>query len=214
MAVVVVLAVGLVVALGVAHGVAQREAVVAGDVVDRGPGPAAAVLEEVGRAREPRGEVRALAFVAAPEAAHAVAEAVVPFGEARRVLAELVAARAEIPRLGDQLDPRQHRILAHGVEEAGAGIEAVALAAEGGAEVEAEAVDMERRHPVAQRIHHHLQHARMGQVHRVAGAGVVDVVARIVGHAAGSSWHCRGRGTTASGRARCPRRCGCRRRRG
>ena len=29
------------------------------------------------------------------------------------------------------------------------------------AEIEAEAVDMERRYPITQRIHHHLQHARM-----------------------------------------------------
>ena len=107
------------------------------------------------------GEVGALALVAAPEAAHAVAEAVVPFGEARRMIAELVAAGPEVPRLGDQLDARQHRILPDGVEEARAGIEAVALAAEGrrrdrsGSRRRGSAVD-----PVAQRIHHHLQHAR------------------------------------------------------
>src|SRR6185312_8130782 len=129
-AVLVVLAVGLVVALGVAHRVAQGEAVVARHVVDRGPGPSPAMLEDVARAREPRGELRALALVAAPEATHAVAEAVVPFGEARGVFAELVAARPGIPWLGDQLDPRQDGVLADRVEEARSRIEAVTLAAE------------------------------------------------------------------------------------
>ena len=76
------------------------------------------------------------------------------------MMAELVAAGADVPRLGDQLHPRQHRILAQRVEEARAGIEAVGLAAQCHAKIEAKAVDMERRHPVAQRIHHHLQHAR------------------------------------------------------
>ena len=39
---------------------------------------------------------------------------------------------------------------------------------------------MKVRHPVAQRIHHHLQHARIRQVERVAGAGVVDAMTRII----------------------------------
>ena len=59
------------------------------------------------------------------------------------MMAELVAARADVPGLGDQLHARQHRVLAQRVEEAGAGIEAVRLAAERHAEVEAEAVDVE-----------------------------------------------------------------------
>ena len=33
--------------------------------------------------------------------------------------------------------------------------------------------------PVAQPVHHHLEHAGVAQVHGVAGAGVVDVVARV-----------------------------------
>ena len=100
-------------------------------------------VEQVGRAGEPRGELRALAGIAAPEAPRAVAKAIVPFGEARRMVAELIAAGPEVPRLGDQLDRGEHRVLPHRVEEAGAGIEAVAFAAERGAEIEAEAVDVE-----------------------------------------------------------------------
>jgi hypothetical protein len=56
----------------------------------------------------------------------------------------------------------------------------VQLAPERDAEIEAETVDMERRGPVAQRIHHHLQYARMGQIDGVAGAGVVDAMPAIV----------------------------------
>ena len=63
-------------------------------------------------------------------------------------------------------------------------VEAVVLAAQGDAEIEAEAVDMEGGDPVAQGIHHHLQDARRREVQRVAGAGVVDAVARIVGNQA------------------------------
>ena len=48
-------------------------------------------------------------------------------------------------------------------------------------EIEAEAVDVKHLDPVAQRVHHHLQHARMGELQRVAGAGVVLVEARLVG---------------------------------
>ncbi len=40
------------------------------------------------------------------------------------------------------------------------GIEAVTLSSQRNAEIEAETVDMKRRHPVAQRVHHHLQDAR------------------------------------------------------
>ena len=94
------------------------------------------------------------------------------------------------------------------------GIETVRLAAERHAEIEAESVDVELRHPVAQRIHHHLQHARVRQVQRVAGAGVVDAVARIVRDEAVVARIVEPAERQRRARARCPRRCGCRRRRG
>ena len=76
--------------------------------------------------------------------------------------------------------PARIGILAKRIEETGAGIEAVQLAPERHAEIEAESIDMERRHPVAQRIHHHLQDARMREIQRVAGAGVVDQPALVL----------------------------------
>src|SRR5690606_22389259 len=90
--------------------------------------------------------------IALPEAARIVAETAVPFGEAGRMVADLVAAGTDVPRFRDQLDLRQHRVLAQRVEEAAARIEAAGFAAERDAEVEAEAVDVEFLHPVAQRI--------------------------------------------------------------
>ena len=65
------------------------------------------------------------------------------------------------------------------------------LAREDRREIEAETVDVHLGDPVAQRVGHHLQHARMAQVQRVAGAGIVDVVARLVAEAAGSTTRCR-----------------------
>ena len=58
------------------------------------------------------------------------------------MVAELVAAGAEIPGLGDQLQPARTGSWRMRVEEAGAGVEAMRLAAERGAEIETEAVDM------------------------------------------------------------------------
>ena len=91
-AVAIVLLVGLVVLLLVADQVAQREAVVRGDEVDARPGPAAAVVEDVARAGDARGQRRQLALVALPELPHGVAIAIVPLRPARREIAELIAA--------------------------------------------------------------------------------------------------------------------------
>ena len=73
-------------------------------------------------------------------------------------VAHLVAAFAEVPRLGDQLDLREHRILAQDVEECAQAIDFVQLARERGGEIEAEAVDVHLGDPVAQRVHDELQH--------------------------------------------------------
>ena len=49
-------------------------------------------------------------------------------------------------------------------------------------QVEAEAVDVHLEHPVAQAVHDQLQHVRVAHVEAVAGAGVVEVVAPVLGH--------------------------------
>ena len=68
------------------------------------------------------------------------------------------------------------------VEERAEPVDLVQLARERRGEVEAEAVDVHLRDPVAQAVHDQLQHARMQHVQRVAAAGVVHVVARVVVH--------------------------------
>ena len=97
-----------------------------------------------------------------------VAVLVVPLVPARREVADLVAAAADVPGLGDELHLREHRVLADGVEEGAQTVDLVQLARERRGEIEAEAVDVHLQHPVAQRVHDQLQHARVLQVERVA----------------------------------------------
>ena len=177
----VVLAVRLVVLLLVAHEVAQRVAVVRGDEVDARVHAAVAPLEDVARAGEARSPAPATCPGSPrPELAHGVAILAVPLRPAHREVAHLVAARAHVPRLGDQLHVGQRRVLLHDVEERRELVHLVQLAREHGREVEAEAVDVHLGHPVAQRVHHELDRARVLHVERVARAGEVGVEARVV----------------------------------
>ena len=110
------------------------------------------------RGAEPRRQ-SARRCLAAPEIAHGVAEFVVPLGPARREPADLVAAGAAIPGLGDQLHRGEHRILTAGLQKAALVVEAIRLAREDRAEIEAEAVDMGLVHPIAQAVGDHLDDA-------------------------------------------------------
>ena len=178
-AVLVVLAVRLVVLVVVGDEIVQREAIVRGDEVDRGPRLPPAALEQIRRRAQPRRE-RAGGRVPCPEAPGRVAELIVPLRPARRKAADLVAPGPAVPRLRDQLDGLQDRILAARLEESALIVEPVRLAREDRPEVEAEPVDVRFGDPVAQAVGHHLDHARMTQVQRVPGAGVVDVEARLI----------------------------------
>ncbi len=70
------------------------------------------------------------------------------------------------------------------VEEGAEAVHLVQLARERRGEIEAETVHVHFGDPVAQRIHDHLQHARMHQIERVAAAGVIDVAAPVLRHEA------------------------------
>ena len=163
----------------------QGEAVVRGDVVDRGPGRAQApprgqpgrVLpgEHVARARQAGREVPhpadpglaaapAGGAIGEPEGAHVVAEGVVPLGEGDGEVPRLPAAGAHVPRLGDELHVPQHGVGDDRAQQRMVGAEAAVVAAERGGEVEAEPVHVHLLHPVAQ--------GGEDQVHRVHGAGV------------------------------------------
>ena len=175
-----------------------------GDEVDARVRAPAAALVEVARAGEAPRELADEAAVAFPVRAHRVAVLVVPLGPAGREIADLVAALAEVPRLGDQLDLRDHGVLAHDVEERAEAVDFVQLARERRGEVEAEAVDVHLGHPVAQRVHDELQHARVAHVERVAAAGEVDVRARVLGVEPVVGARCRCRGSRASARCSLP----------
>ena len=122
-AVAVVFAVGFVVFVAVADEIAQGKAVVRGDEVDGAGRAAPVVAEYVVAAADALGKRPQPAVFPQPEATHIVAEAAIPFGEARRVLAEVVAVRADVPRFGNHFDARQFRVLLDGGEESGTGVE-------------------------------------------------------------------------------------------
>ena len=168
----------------VADQVVEREAVVRGHEVDAGRRRASARLVEITAPRQPRSEVRDLPRVAAPEAAHGVAVAIVPLRPGGREVAGLMAAGPEVPGLGDQLDPREHRVAADGAQESPVPLELAGPSAsprQGAGQVEAEPVDVHLRHPVAEAVQDQSQHVRMRGVERVAAAGEVDVFRGVVG---------------------------------
>ena len=109
-----------------------------------------------------------------------VAIAAIPLRPANRKVADLIAAGPDVPRLGDELDVRERRVLMNDVEERRELVDVVQLAREHRREVEPEAVDVHVIHPVAQRIHDELDRARVLHVETVAGAGEVRVEARIL----------------------------------
>jgi hypothetical protein len=179
--VLVPLAVGLVVLLRVHHEVLQGEAVVRGREVDRGVGVAAARLVQVAGTGQPERELRELPRIASPEPAHAVAVLAVPLGPADREVADLVAAGSDVPRLGDQLHLREHRVLLDDVEERPEPIDLVQLSGQDRRQVEAEAVDVHLEHPMSEAVHDQLDRARVQHVEAVPGPREVDVVTGILG---------------------------------
>src|SRR3982074_1510328 len=107
----IVFAVGQVVFLVVAEQVSQREAVMHGDMIDAGAGPASIVVERVGRAGHAARHFADQAAFAAPVAPHRAAIAVIPLRPLRWKSADLIAAHSEVPGLGYQLHRGQYRVL-------------------------------------------------------------------------------------------------------
>ena len=95
-----------------------------------------------------------------------------------------------VPGFGDQLGIGQHRIVGHALQQRRVLQHAAVLpASENGRQVEAEAVHVHFRHPVAQAIDDEVAHHRVVAVHGVAasrivqvlaGLGIEDVVGRVV----------------------------------
>ncbi len=136
---------------------------------------------QVAAPREPRRQLGQHAGMPDPVPAHRVAIAPVPFGPARREVAHLIAALADVPWLRNQLDPGNDRILLDDVEERRQPVHLVQLPGERRREVEAEAVDVHLLHPVAETVHHELQDLRRLHVEGIAAPGEVLVAGAIVG---------------------------------
>jgi hypothetical protein len=134
-----------------------------GDEIDAGPGARPSRLKMSPEAHR-RGANFAGRRLALPEVAHRVAVACRSIPPSRAEIRRPGSRRAAVPGLGDQLHVRSTGILAAGLEEAALVVEAVRLARQDGAEIEAEAVDVQFAHPVAQAVGDHLDHARMRQI--------------------------------------------------
>ena len=179
LAVAVVLAVGVVVFLVVGHQIRQGEAVVAGDEVDACGRAASGGLIEIRGSGQAGGELAQRCRLAAPVVADGIAVLAVPLRPQPRKIAHLVAALADIPGLGDQLDLADHRVLLDDVEERREPVDVVELPRERGGQVEPETIDVHLQHPVAQRVHDQLQGVRMPRVETVTGSGEILVEPQI-----------------------------------
>src|SRR5690242_3014606 len=123
-----------------------------------------------------------LCLVALPEPPDTITVLAIPLSPQYREVANLVAARPNIPWLGDQLNLRQHRILVNNIEERREPILVVQTARECRGEVKAKPIGMHVQHPVAQAVHDQLQGARVQHVQAVASASVIHIEARAIGH--------------------------------
>jgi hypothetical protein len=178
----VFLAVGEVALLLVGEQVAQREAVVGDDEVDRCGRCAAARLERIRRCAQALRELAAAARAAEPEAAHPSRKRSFHSSQ-RRGKCRAGSRPVHIPG-SRSTGPGERRVLRDALKERRAGVETLVAARQHGREVEAKAVDLHLQRPVAQAVHHHLQHARMAQVECIAAAGRVVEHARLAGQAA------------------------------
>ena len=76
----------------------------------------------------------------------------------------MVSAWAYIPRLGDELDLGDDRILLDEFEERGKLVDLIEFSSQSGGEIEAESVNVHFCHPIAQGIHDQLQGVRMPDI--------------------------------------------------
>ena len=182
LAVTVALAIGLVVLLLVGDEVGQREPVVGRDEVDARMGTTAVRGVQVGTSGQAVAEVRQRLGRAAPEVPDRVPIAAVPLRPGRREVADLVAALADIPGLGDQLHLVDHRVLVDEIEECREPVHLVEFARERGCKIEPEAIHVHLTDPVAEAVHDQLEAVRVTDIKGVAGARVVHVAPSVMGH--------------------------------
>src|SRR3954452_11793647 len=100
----------------VANEVAQGETIVRGDEVNARARMPVVVAEEIAAPGEPGRQFAHRPAVSFPEAPHAVAIFAIPLTPEHREVADLVTVWSDVPRFGDQLHGREHRILLDDVE--------------------------------------------------------------------------------------------------
>ena len=140
----------------------------------------ARLVENVARAGDAGREFAAQLRIAAPELPRGVAKAVVPLGPGGGEIAKLIAARPDVPRLGDQPRLLEHGIVGKRREERRARAKAALLAPTSRRQVEAEAVNAAPSHPALQRRDRHVDDGARVEPEAIAGAAVVDVGRKIV----------------------------------
>lgn len=131
MAVAVILAVGFIMLMFIRDDIVQSESIMSGNEIDRGVRFAATMIENVGRARQTRGDFRQLPLIATPELPHRITIPLVPLGSSQRKAAAFVKA-VTLPA------EDRHQIEAETID-----------------------LHLRFRCPIAQGIGHHLQHAGM-----------------------------------------------------
>ena len=174
----VVFAVGQVVFAVVGHQVRQGETVVGGDQVHRAAQGHRLVVVQIRTALEPLGQAPGAVLVALPEAAQSIAEVAVPGADplGRKVLQPVEAAA--IPGLAHQLEIAEFRIGFDRLKQRRIiqWLELVA-AAEGDAEIKAEAIHPQLQRPAAHRFQDQLGAQRLVGGDGVAAATHIQIVA-------------------------------------
>src|SRR5690606_37013504 len=149
----VVFTLGFIVLVVVRDEVPQRQTVVRGDEVHAGCGHAPTRCVQVTTAGATVSELTDAAAGAAPEGPHRRSLAAHRLCPPDRKRAELVAAFADVPRLGDELEFTQRGRLMNQREERRELIYLMELARQSRRKVESTAIDSHFGRPVAERVH-------------------------------------------------------------
>ena len=176
----IILAVRLVVLALVGDEIVEREAVVRDNEVDGFCG-GGGVRKNISRARKPRRDFPAEPAVASPKATRVVAKAIVPFAPTLGKPAELIAARTDVPRFGDQLRSRYDGIVFDRLKQRRMRIEAPLAPPNRRGEIEAKTVDPAERHPAPQSRKRHVRYGGPIEREAIAASHVVDISGAVVG---------------------------------
>ena len=144
-----------------------------------GPWPSPLVIENVAGCAQARSQSRRRRL-STPEIANRISKSIVPLRPSRREATDLITSRSAIPRLRDEFDAPQHRVLAAGLQKAALIVEAVRFARQNCPEIKSETVNVHFFDPISKTIRDHLDHPGMTQIQSISGAGIVDVIALVV----------------------------------